>query len=188
MKTRFMARILPLFKTEHDLARAIIRGDGNAQRAFYEKYSGKFLAICCRYIKDRMAAEDVMVESMMRIFEKSSQFDFQGSFEGWSKRLVVNQALGYLRSKKMLEVGVEEVDEAAGTAETPLETEDLLRLIHELPSGYRAVFNLYAIEGYSHAEISGLLGISEGTSKSQLSRARAALQDRLNEFQYTSNF
>lgn len=185
-----MARILPLFKTEHDLARAIIRGDGKAQRAFYEKYSGKFLAICCRYVKDRMAAEDIMVDSMMRIFEKSSQFDFQGSFEGWSKRLVVNQALGYLRSKKMLEVDVEEVREAADTTETFLEAEDLLRLIQELPSGYRAVFNLYAIEGYSHAEIAELLGISEGTSKSQLSRARAVLQERLkkNEFQFTSNF
>lgn len=183
-----MARILPLFKTEHDLARAIIRGDGNAQRAFYEKYSGKFLAICCRYIKDRMAAEDVMVESMMRIFEKSSQFDFQGSFEGWSRRLVVNQALGYLRSKKMLEVGMEEIRETTDTTENLLEAEDLMRLIHELPSGYRAVFNLYAIEGYSHAEIAELLGISEGTSKSQLSRARAALQERLNEFQFTSNF
>ncbi len=183
-----MARILPLFKTEHDLARAIIRGEGNAQRAFYEKYSGKFLAICCRYIKDRMAAEDVMVESMMRIFEKSSQFDFQGSFEGWSKRLVVNQALGYLRSHKMMETGTEEVHEAAGTMETHLEAEDLLRLVQQLPAGYRTVFNLYAIEGYSHAEIAELLGISEGTSKSQLSRARATLQEQLNKFQLTSNF
>jgi len=167
------------------MARGIIRGDGKAQRAFYEKYSGKFLAICCRYIKDRMAAEDVMVESMMRIFEKSSQFDFQGSFEGWSKRLVINQALGYLRSKKMLETDVEEIRETADTTESFLETEDLLQMIQELPSGYRMVFNLYAIEGYSHAEIAELLGISEGTSKSQLSRARAVLQEQLkkNELQ-----
>ena len=183
-----MARILPLFKTEHDLARAIIRGEANAQRAFYEKYSGKFLAICCRYIKDRMAAEDVMVESMMRIFEKSGQFDFQGSFEGWSRRVVVNQALGYLRSHKMVEAGVEELREVAESAVDHLEAEDLLRLIRQLPAGYRAVFNLYAVEGYSHAEIAELLGISEGTSKSQLSRARAALQEQLNKFQLTSNF
>jgi RNA polymerase sigma factor (sigma-70 family) len=185
-----MARILPLFKTEHDMARAIIKGDGKAQRAFYEKFSGKFLGVCCRYIKDRMAAEDVMIESMMRIFEKSSQFDFQGSYEGWSRRLVVNQALGYLRSQKMLEVDVETVVEVAVSQETHLEESDLLLLIQELPSGYRTVFNLYAIEGYSHAEISELLGISEGTSKSQLSRARAFLQERLkkSEFQMTSNF
>lgn len=185
-----MARILPLFKTEHDMARAIIKGDGKAQRAFYEKFSGKFLGVCCRYIKDRMAAEDVMVESMMRIFEKSGQFDFQGSYEGWSRRLVVNQALGYLRSQKMLEVDVETVAEISVNEDTNLEESDLLLLIQELPSGYRTVFNLYAIEGYSHAEISELLGISEGTSKSQLSRARAFLQERLkkSEFQMTSNF
>jgi RNA polymerase sigma factor (sigma-70 family) len=127
---------------------------------------------------------------MMRIFEKSSQFDFQGSYEGWSRRLVVNQALGYLRSQKMLEVDAETVVEVAVSQETHLEESDLLLLIQELPSGYRTVFNLYAIEGYSHAEISELLGISEGTSKSQLSRARAFLQERLkkSEFQMTSNF
>lgn len=179
-----MARILPLFKTEHDIARGIIRGDEKAQRAFYEKYSGKFLGICCRYIKDRMAAEDVMVESVMRIFDKSSQFDFQGSFEGWSKRLVVNQALGYLRSQKMLEVDMDSVAEISQIESTGLEEEDLLQLIQQLPSGYRTVFNLYAIEGYSHAEISELLGISEGTSKSQLSRARAYLQEQIKKMNF----
>lgn len=169
------------------MARGIISGDGKAQRAFYEKYSGKFLGICCRYIKDRMAAEDIMVESIMRIFEKSSQFDFQGSYEGWSKRVVVNQALGYLRSQKMIQVDVETAPEVSEVENTHLEAEDLLILIQELPAGYRTVFNLYAIEGYSHSEISELLGISEGTSKSQLSRARAFLQERI-KLQMTSNF
>jgi RNA polymerase sigma factor (sigma-70 family) len=175
-----MARILPLFKTEYELARGIIRGEGKAQRAFYEKYSAKFLGICARYIKDRMAAEDVMVESMMRIFEKCSQFDFQGSFEGWCRRLVVNQSLGYIRANKPQETDIEEVKDLATWADAGLEAQDLLRLIHELPAGYKSVFNLYAIEGYSHAEIAEILGISEGTSKSQLSRARSALQERLN--------
>jgi RNA polymerase sigma factor (sigma-70 family) len=177
-----MTRILSLFKTEYELAQAIVRGEGKAHRTFYEKYSSKFLGICCRYIKDRMAAEDVMVESMMRIFEKSAQFDFQGSFEGWCKRIVVNQALGYLRTQKNVETDVEGLADMALPVGADLEVEDLLRLIHELPSGYKAVFNLYAIEGYSHAEIAEMLGISEGTSKSQLSRARSVLQDRLKNY------
>ncbi|HLO44778.1 MAG TPA: sigma-70 family RNA polymerase sigma factor [Leadbetterella sp.] len=176
-----MAKILSLFETEYDLARALIKGDPNAQRLFYEKFSGKFLAICCRYVSDRMAAEDLMVESVMKIFEKVSQFGFKGSFEGWAKRLVVNEALMYLRSKKMLEVGLDDVAELHNSYSQILdfESDELMQLIQSLPNGYRTVFNLYAIEGYNHTEIGDMLGISEGTSKSQLSRARAILQEQL---------
>lgn len=174
-----MAKILPLFKTEYKLAKAISQGDSKAQKQFYEKYSGQFLGICCRYIKDQMAAEDIMVESMMRIFDKSKQFNYKGSFEGWCKRVVVNQALNYLRSEKIQE-DLSDIDIPVFADTTDqLEAEDLLSLIRSLPSGYRMVFNLYAIEGYSHAEIAEMLNISEGTSKSQLSRARAFLQERL---------
>ncbi len=180
-ETDYMAKILSLFETEYDLAKALIKGDSSAHRIFYEKFSGKFLAICCRYINDRMAAEDLMVESMMKIFDKVSQFGFKGSFEGWAKRLVVNEALMYLRSKKMLEVGLDDVGELQNSYSQNLdfESDELLKLIQSLPNGYRTVFNLYAIEGYNHGEISEMLGISEGTSKSQLSRARVILQDQL---------
>ncbi|MCF8324180.1 MAG: sigma-70 family RNA polymerase sigma factor [Leadbetterella sp.] len=176
-----MAKILSLFETEYDLAKALIKGDAYAQRMFYEKFSPRFLAICCRYISDRMAAEDLMVESMMKIFNKVSQFGFKGSFEGWAKRLVVNEALMYLRSKKMLEVGIDEVNESLNSYDQSLdfESDELMKLIQSLPNGYRTVFNLYAIEGYNHNEIAEMLGISEGTSKSQLSRARAILQEQL---------
>lgn len=181
IETDYMAKILSLFETEYDLARALIKGDPNAQRLFYEKFSGKFLAICCRYVSDRMAAEDLMVESVMKIFEKVSQFGFKGSFEGWAKRLVVNEALMYLRSKKMLEVGLDDVAELHNSYSQILdfESDELMQLIQSLPNGYRTVFNLYAIEGYNHTEIGDMLGISEGTSKSQLSRARAILQEQL---------
>lgn len=181
IETDYMAKILSLFETEYDLARALIKGDPNAQRLFYEKFSGKFLAICCRYVSDRMAAEDLMVESVMKIFEKVSQFGFKGSFEGWAKRLVVNEALMYLRSKKMLEVGLDDVGELYNSYSQILdfESDELMQLIQSLPNGYRTVFNLYAIEGYNHTEIGDMLGISEGTSKSQLSRARAILQEQL---------
>lgn len=180
-ETDYMAKILSLFETEYDLAKALIKGDAKAQRMFYEKFSNRFLAICCRYISDRMAAEDLMVESMMKIFDKVSQFGFKGSFEGWAKRLVVNEALMYLRSKKMLEVGIDEVNESHNSFNQSLdfESDELLNLIQSLPNGYRTVFNLYAIEGYNHNEIADMLGISEGTSKSQLSRARAILQEQL---------
>jgi RNA polymerase sigma factor (sigma-70 family) len=181
IETDYMAKILSLFENEYDLARALTKGDHNAQRLFYEKFSGKFLAICSRYINERMAAEDLMVESMMKIFEKVSQFSFKGSFEGWAKRLVVNEALMYLRAKKMLEVGLDDVGEMHNSysQNLDLESEELMQLIRALPNGYRTVFNLYAIEGYNHAEIAEMIGISEGTSKSQLSRARTILQEQL---------
>ena len=180
-ETNYMAKILTLFETEYDLAKALINGDATAQRMFYEKFSHRFSAICCRYISDRMAAEDLMVESIMKIFDKVSQFGFKGSFEGWAKRLVVNEALMYLRSKKMLEVGIDELNETHNSYDQSLdfESDELLKLIQSLPNGYRTVFNLYAIEGYNHNEIAVMLGISEGTSKSQLSRARAILQEQL---------
>ncbi|MCP9769160.1 sigma-70 family RNA polymerase sigma factor [Lacihabitans sp. LS3-19] len=176
-----MTKILSIFETEYDLAKALIKRDPIAQRTFYDKFSGKFLGICCRYISDVMAAEDIMVESMMKIFEKVNQFGFKGSFEGWAKRLVVNEALMYLRSKKMFEVTMEDMHELQNSYSQNMdfESEELLKLIQALPNGYRTVFNLYAIEGYNHNEIGELLGISEGTSKSQLSRARVILQDQL---------
>ena len=117
----------------------------------------------------------------MRIFDKISQFNFKGSFEGWMRRIMVNEALMRLRGKKMINVELDEVrQESSGvTVESNITAEELLKLVNELPVGYRTVFNLFAIEGYSHAEIAEQLEISEGTSKSQLSRARALLQERL---------
>lgn len=176
-----MTKILQLFGTEYQLAKSLINKDERAQRYFYEKYSGKFLGICCRYINDRMEAEDVMVESMMKIFEKVNQFNFSGSFEGWSKRIVVNEALMFLRKRKSMNVEYDDqyFDEPEIQEAGNLETEDLLGIVNSLPEGYKTVFNLYAIEGYSHTEISQLLNISEGTSKSQLSRARVILQQKV---------
>lgn len=177
-----MSKVIPLFGTEHDLARAISKGDPKAQSMLYERYSPKMLSICLRYMGDMMEAEDVMIEGFMRIFDKIGQFNFKGSFEGWMRRIMVNEALMRLRGKKMINVELEEVRQESSTAvsaESELNAQELLKLVNELPVGYRTVFNLYAIEGYSHAEIAEQLGISEGTSKSQLSRARALLQERL---------
>ena len=176
-----MAKILSLFSNEYDLAKAVQKQDPKAQTRLYEKFSSKMLAVCTRYVGDKMEAEDVMIDGFMRVFDKIDQFTFQGSFEGWIRKIMVNEALMYVRSKKMiivdLEYAIEEPNESLFS--TDLEAADLMKIIEELPIGYRTVFNLYAIEGYNHQEIGEMLGISEGTSKSQLSRARVMLQAKV---------
>ena len=176
-----MAKRLSLFNNEYDLARAVQRKDPKAQTRLYEKFSSKMLAVCTRYVGDKTEAEDVMIDGFMRIFDKIDQFTFQGSFEGWVRRIMVNEALMYVRSKKMIIVDLEYATEETSNASfsTDLEAADLMKIIEELPVGYRTVFNLYAIEGYNHQEIGEMLGISEGTSKSQLSRARVMLQAKV---------
>lgn len=175
---------------ETELIEKCLRNDRQAQHALYQTYSGKMYALCCRYVKDRMEAEDVMVTAFTKIFERINQFKGEGSFEGWIRRVMVNESLSYLRKNKnmYLETDIEEAHREPDyhQLENQLEADDLLKLIEELPSGYRMVFNLYAIDGYSHQEIADQLGISENTSKSQLSRARALLQKRLSEIEKKS--
>jgi RNA polymerase sigma factor (sigma-70 family) len=178
-----MTRILSIFKSEseYDLAKALQRDDPKAQTRAYEKYSSKMLAVCTRYVGNKMEAEDVMIDGFMKIFDKINQFNFQGSFEGWMRKLMVNEALMYVRSSKIIEVDLEFVTEDVDyeAVKTNLEAEELMKIIEALPTGYRTIFNLYAIEGYNHGEIAEILSISEGTSKSQLSRARAILQEQV---------
>lgn len=161
--------------------------DRHAQRFLYERYSGRMLALCCRYVKDRMDAEDVMVVAFTKVFDRINQFKGEGSFEGWVRRIMVNESLTYLRKNKSmyLETDIEAAEREPDydRLDSELEAEDLRKLIADLPTGYRIVFNLYAIDGFSHQEIAEQLGVSENTSKSQLSRARAVLQRKLNELE-----
>ncbi|HRX01392.1 MAG TPA: sigma-70 family RNA polymerase sigma factor, partial [Cyclobacteriaceae bacterium] len=167
------------------------RQDARAQRSLYEHFSGKMYALCCRYIPSKMEAEDVLVTAFTKLFERIDQYKGEGSFEGWIRRIVVNESLTYLRRNKnmYLETEIEAVDRTPDYAhlDTHLEAADLMRLVGDLPTGYRMVFNLYAIDGYSHKEIADQLGISENTSKSQLSRARALLQKKLIEMEKEAN-
>lgn len=168
--------------TEAELILGLTKGEARAHKTVYDKYAGVMLGICLRYLKNHLDAEEVMLTGLVKVFQHVGQFEHKGSFEGWMKRIMVNEALGFLRKKEPLHLAIEKDTLQVATeanAEQDLATEDLLRLLHELPAGYRAVFNLYAIEGYSHKEIGELLNISEGTSKSQLSKARAMLQRRL---------
>lgn len=172
---------------ETELIEGCRRGENTSQRQLYERMAGKMFSICCRYIKDRMVAEDVLVGAFTKVFERIEQFKSEGSFEGWVRKIVVNESLTYLRKNKSmyLETELEAADREPDldNQRNHLEAEDLLKLVAELPAGYRIVFNMYAIDGYSHKEIADHLGISESTSKSQLNRARNCLKIKLLEIE-----
>ena len=148
------------------------------------------LSVCYRYAKDLMEAEDVLQEVFIRVFDKIHQYNFKGSLEGWVRRVTVTTAINNYRANEKRYYH-QDPDEAFPEGELVVEAEsdvahsadDLMRLVRALPEGYRNVFNLYAIDGYSHKEIATMLNISENTSKSQLSRARKVLQDSLKKSQ-----
>jgi RNA polymerase sigma factor (sigma-70 family) len=182
MKVKTMLRINKSL-TEEELLEGCRKGKASAQRGLYDRLAPKMLGVCLRYIRDREEAEHIMIGGIVKVFEKLDQFKSEGSFEGWVRRIVVNDCLMYIRKNRnmSLESDIETVSDHPDLSvmEDSLSQEDLLKLIGELPVGYRTVFNLYAIEGYSHAEIAEQLNISENTSKSQLSRARKWLQTKL---------
>ncbi len=171
------------YSSEAELLDDCRKGRSNAQKELYASIAPKMLGICVRYIYDREEAEHVMIGGMIKVFEKLNQYNGDGSFEGWVRRIMVNESLMYIRKNRAmsLEVEISEADSEPDfeTLGNQLEADDLMKLISELPVGYRTVFNLYAIEGFSHKEIAEMLGINENTSKSQLSRARKFLQTRL---------
>jgi len=176
---------LNLYKSlsEEALVKACCQKDGKAQRLFYEKFAPAMYPLCLRYVREVNEAEDVMILGFMKAFEKMDSYAASGSLGGWLRRIMINQALGHLRKNKTmyLQTDIEQAEYQSSLtcSSDHLEVEDLMKLVCQLPIGYRTVFNLYVIEGYSHKEISKLLNISENTSKSQLSRARGWLQKQL---------
>ncbi|HEY0652302.1 MAG TPA: sigma-70 family RNA polymerase sigma factor [Chryseosolibacter sp.] len=175
---------------EDELIKGCLKRDRNAQQALYDLYSSKMYALCYRYVRHAMEAEDVLVMAFTKIFDRIEQFKGEGSFEGWIRRVMVNEALTHLRKSRAMyvETELEQADREPDydRLSDHLEAEDLHKMIQELPPGYRLVFNMYAIDGYSHKEIAEQLGISENTSKSQLSRARTFLQKILMENDWIS--
>ena len=176
---------------EDELIKGCLKRDRNAQQALYDLYSSKMYALCYRYVRHAMEAEDVLVMAFTKIFDRIEQFKGEGSFEGWIRRVMVNEALTHLRKSRAMyvETELEQADREPDydRLSDHLEAEDLQKMIQELPPGYRLVFNLYAIDGYSHKEIAEQLGITENTSKSQLSRARTYLQKILMENDWISH-
>ncbi|MBN1767456.1 MAG: RNA polymerase sigma factor [Prolixibacteraceae bacterium] len=164
-------------------------GKKKAQASLYRYYAPKLFGVSLRYSHDRTEAEDILHEAFVRIFEKIGQYKGTGSFEGWMHRIVVNFALENHRKKNRLYV-VEDIstydnNENSTINHETLNEQHLLQLIQQLPPRYKMVFNLYAIDGYSHKEIAEMLNISEGASKSNLSRARRILQTKVYETGFT---
>jgi len=172
--------------TEESLIKKCASGNSLAQKTFYEKFAGKMMGVCLRYAKDYEEAQDIMQDAFIKIFGKLANYEKKGSLEGWVRRIVVNTALdSYRKNKKHQQnVGVDSVDyllENKTFIIEELNANDLLAVIKTIPAGYQMVFNLFAIEGYSHREIAEKLNITESTSKSQYSRARKLLREILVE-------
>ncbi len=159
--------------------------DIKSQSEIYHLFAGKLFALCLKYSKTHQEAEDNLQEAFITIFDKMDQFKFKGSFEGWMKRIVINTALQTYRQKNVLNLVEENYPDEVDVEinEDKISLKYLLKIIRELPERYRMVFNLYVLDGYSHKDISNMLGIAEGTSKSNLSRARLILKDKVESSQ-----
>jgi RNA polymerase sigma factor (sigma-70 family) len=166
------------------LIKECLNGSVRAQKTLFDKFAPKMFGVCLRYCKSREQAEDALQEGFIKVFFKLKDFKLEGSFEGWVRRIMVNTSLDTLRKEMKIssEIEVEDVlsgKESSISVLSQLAEAELISLIQAMPDGYRVVFNMFAIEGYSHQEIAQNLGITESTSKSQYLRARAYLRERL---------
>ncbi len=168
---------------ETDLIRGCLDGNRRMQKQLYDQFSSKMYAVCLRYMGNADDAQDVLQEGFIKIYKNLERFRGDGSFEGWVRRIFVNTAIEQIRKKK-IDVSITEKEEETIEFKTisaidKINEKDLLKIVQELSPGYRTVFNLYIVEGFGHKEIEEMMGISEGTSKSQLARARMILQEKL---------
>lgn len=173
--------------TEKDLIEACLNKDRRAQKLLWDQYSPKMFGVSKRYVKTLEDAEDVLIEAFVKVFNNISQFKSEGSFEGWIRRIVINECLMFLRKKHNFNMTVEikNVDvKTKVSVEDELAAKDILSLLDLLPTGYRTVFNLYVLEGFKHREIAEILGISINTSKSQLILAKKRMQSLLQQNKY----
>jgi RNA polymerase sigma factor (sigma-70 family) len=177
--------------TEVKLIEGCLAGKRKAQSELYSRFAPLLYGICLRYASDRFEAQDMLQEGFIKVFSSLSSYESKGSFEGWMKRIIINNALNHIRNNTKQQLfldyseaqnipdNIVEVDESS----PPPDKQTMLRLIQELPEGYRMVFNLYVFEDYTHKEIAEVAGISENTSKTQLMRARNLLQKKISELQ-----
>ena len=170
------------------LIESCIKGDRASQKAVYDRLAPRMLPLCMRYVGDRNQAEDILQDGFLTLFTQLQNYKGEGSFDGWARKIFVNTALMSLRKKDALKMS-EELDVVRGMkADMPSQSQnigykELMKLVMQLPAGFRTVFNMNVIEGYSHKEIGDLLGISESTSRTQLSRARTWLQNKIKELE-----
>lgn len=167
-------------QNERELVEGCLHGDRRCQGSLYQRYAGRMYALCLRYARHELEAQDLLQEGFIRVFEKLPGFRMEGSLEGWIRRIMVHTAINHYRRKSFTHerFGLEHLPESPveGHALEQLGEKEMLAMVASLPDGYRHVFNLYAIEGYDHAEIAEMLGCGESTSRSQLSKARRMLQ------------
>jgi RNA polymerase sigma factor (sigma-70 family) len=175
--------------TDQKLIEGCLKGKRFAQKMLYDRYAMRMLGVCMRYIKKQDEAEDVLQEGFIKVFQKLDTFRNTGTLEGWIRRIMVNSALNQIRHKVKLEIdrdidtihAIADEDMDEDTFDYNISSEELYGMIQSLPNGYKTVFSLYAVDEYNHKEIGEMLGISEGTSKSQLSRARILLKKMVEE-------
>jgi RNA polymerase sigma factor (sigma-70 family) len=172
--------------SESDLIQGCLEEDRRMQEELYRRFSPRMYGICLRYAGNVAEAEDILQEGFIKVYKKLSTYRREGSFEGWIRRIFVNTAIEHFRRKVYQQPITEQHENAVEgkylSVLDDLAEKDIMKLIQELSPGYRTVFNLYVVEGYTHKEIGDLLNISEGTSKSQLSRAKVVLQDLVKKF------
>ena len=168
---------------QDQLIRACLENDAKAQRQLFEHYAGKMMSLCLRYAKNRQEAEDFLQEGFIRLFKYLDKYQHKGSFDGWVRRIFVNTAIKHyhkqVKHNQVSEISIAYEKSYEASAISMLSENELLQLIEQLPDGYRLVFNLYAIEGFSHKEIGVMLDIGESTSRSQLVKARKWLQSKI---------
>jgi RNA polymerase sigma-70 factor (ECF subfamily) len=170
---------------EKQILEGCVRHDARAQKVLYKKYSGLLMGVCMRYAANKAEAEDILQDSFLKIYLRITDFSGTGSFVGWMRKVVVNTAITHyhLNLKYRYHVDIEEFVSAesgvAGFDEDFYTADELFRVLNDLPRGYRMIFNLYAVEGYKHKEIAEMLGIDTNTSKSQYSRAKTVIRDKL---------
>ncbi|SOC78761.1 RNA polymerase sigma-70 factor, ECF subfamily [Salinimicrobium sediminis] len=177
-------KVIQLFKNDSLLIKRAAAGNRQAQRKIYEKHSGKMLSVCRQYVKDLQHAEEVMLNGFFKVFTHLEDFRDEGSFEGWMRRIMVREAISFLRTDKRSMFAEDEVPEKGDFSysfTSDFNAAHIQELIDGLPEGYRMVFLMYAVEGYKHHEIAKMLNITEGTSKSQLFKARKMLQEKLEQ-------
>ncbi|WP_298155348.1 RNA polymerase sigma factor [Flavobacterium sp.] len=182
-------KVINLHQEEEEIIRLAVENNRHAQQRIYSKYASKMLSVCRQYIKDLHQAEDTMITGFMKVFANLGRFEHKGSFEGWVRRIMVNECISFLRAQKKISF-LEDVyykEDGFNNIESNFSVEDIQSLIDGLPDGYRMIFNLYAIEGFKHKEIAEQLGINEGTSKSQYSHAKRMLQEQINKLKNYQN-
>lgn len=184
-------KVIQLHKNESALIKRAIKNNREAQHVLFELHAPKMLSVCRYYLKNVQHAEEAMLNGFFKVFSNLKSYKSEGSFEGWVRRIMVRESISMLRKQKKIELPFDEIDiknEHTNSINTDIEVAEIQQHIDTLPEGYKLVFVMYAIEGYKHHEIATMLNISEGTSKSQLFKARKMLQERIRKSNKTTSY